>query len=289
MSVKRTVASTRSGSTRRRAAVEELVRLPEDDRVALGICPAELVVQALRPPRDAPRGSSRVTYEASSVAPSGGERASAPDGVAGCRARRRPSTFGGTRPPRAGLALRRMYRTNHPPLLVLGAAGLSRCGALDEVVASPQRSRISRSSFPPVVLVRRPWVVGSPQAAGRRVVEDERGRALGIRRGEQERDPRAFLRCPEDGTLRAGGVHDGADVVHPRLQRRDLPNGSESPCRACRRDQARRAGKPLDVSTRAACPSRRGGRRAFRGRRRCPSGPRRRPDRRSRRRRSVRS
>jgi hypothetical protein len=79
------------------------------------------------------------------------------------------------------------------------------------------------AQFPPPLLVpHRPRVIRRPEAARRRVVEDERTGALGVRRGEQQRDARALVGGPEHGALGPGSLHDRADVVHARLEGRDL-------------------------------------------------------------------
>jgi hypothetical protein len=58
---------------------------------------------------------------------------------------------------------------------------------------------------------------------GRRGVEEDETRGALRRRGREERrEPRAFLRRPEDGRLGADVVEDRAQVVHARLERRHL-------------------------------------------------------------------
>ena len=64
-----------------------------------------------------------------------------------------------------------------------------------------------------------PRDVGVGTEAWGRAVEDQRGRALRIRRGE-EHARRAALRDPVEGRpLHAGGIHHRLHVVHPLLQR----------------------------------------------------------------------
>ena len=120
--------------------------------------------------------------------------------------------------------------------------------ALGEVVAiAPALTDLTQLEAP-VVLGRRPRIVGRPEPPRGRVVEDERGRALGVRRREEQRDPRPLLRRPEHGTLGADRVHDSADVVHPRLQGGHLPHrvGEAAPS-LVEEDQPCRANEPRDV------------------------------------------
>ena len=110
------------------------------------------------------------------------------------------------------------------PVLVLSTGRAQPVRTFDEVSAvAPAVSDLAQLAAP-LLVVRRPRIVRRPEAARRRVVEDEGARPLRIRGREQERDPRAFLRRPEHRALGIDGVHDGADVVHPRLERRHLAN-----------------------------------------------------------------
>ena len=54
-----------------------------------------------------------------------------------------------------------------------------------------------------------------------RVVEDERARAVGIRRREQRAELCTLRAAEEHGALRADRVQHSADVVHLRLERQD--------------------------------------------------------------------
>ena len=70
-----------------------------------------------------------------------------------------------------------------------------------------------------VLLARlRPRVLLGAEPGQRRAVEHERRGPLWIGRREQHRHRAALGKAHDRGTLRAGGVHDGADVVHARLE-----------------------------------------------------------------------
>ena len=102
MSVKRTVANTRSGGV----GVERPSRNSCVSRRRTALCSGSAQLnQSCRPfdlDRRAPRIRS-VTYDGLVASlPDGGERASAPGRRPESRARRPPSTSGGTRPPRPG-------------------------------------------------------------------------------------------------------------------------------------------------------------------------------------------
>jgi hypothetical protein len=54
-------------------------------------------------------------------------------------------------------------------------------------------------------------------------VEDEGPAPVGVGRGEQHAHRAAVGDAEHGGALAAGGVHDGAHVVHALLERRDAP------------------------------------------------------------------
>src|SRR5204862_828726 len=90
-------------------------------------------------------------------------------------------------------------------LLVVGTGGAQAVNALGEVVPITPLIADLAQLAPPLVFVRSPRVVGGPETTRRRVVENERVRPLGVGGGEQERDPRALLRGPEDSPIGTRG------------------------------------------------------------------------------------
>ena len=70
-------------------------------------------------------------------------------------------------------------------------------------------------------------VVVGPADAGEAVAEDERPRALGIRRGEDQAQRSSLGHAKQHGLRASRRLHDGAGVVHPLLQgrRSDDPVG----------------------------------------------------------------
>jgi hypothetical protein len=70
------------------------------------------------------------------------------------------------------------------------------------------------------VFAAAPWIIVRPHAAWKRAAHDERSRSGWIRRGEQDAHRRPLGEAIERRASRAGCVHDRADVVHARLERR---------------------------------------------------------------------
>src|SRR5437016_5450939 len=60
-----------------------------------------------------------------------------------------------------------------------------------------------------------PGVVGAGQAACPGAVEDQRAGPLGVRPGKEQAEGSAFRHSEDRGRARVGGIHYGADVVHP--------------------------------------------------------------------------
>ena len=88
-------------------------------------------------------------------------------------------------------------------------------------------------------LRRPPRIVRRTQLPRLPAVEDERPCALGIGRREERAHRDALGRADERRALGAGGVHDRAHVVHPRLERRERRRrGRRGRCRACRSGSA---------------------------------------------------
>jgi hypothetical protein len=134
------------------------------------------------------------------------------------------------------------------PFWVCRADRAHRLRAGDEIVAiAPPVANLAELA-PPVVFRRDPGVVGRPQAARARVVEDEGVRTLGIRGGEEEGDPAALLRGPERRALGLRRVHDRPDVVHPRLERRHLAYGiGEAASTLVEQENSADPGEAVDV------------------------------------------
>ena len=71
----------------------------------------------------------------------------------------------------------------------------------------------------------------APRVVRRRAVpredgaQDERGDAVGVRRGEEAAECATVLETEQRGSLGAGSVHDGPDVVHAELERGRLGRG----------------------------------------------------------------
>jgi hypothetical protein len=89
-------------------------------------------------------------------------------------------------------------------------------------------------------------IVGGRHGLGLSAAKDESGRALGVRRREQDRHRRAFRYAHQRRSLRAHGVHHGPDVVHPLLERHRLgePVGHSSPA-LVEQDEPREPGETL--------------------------------------------
>jgi hypothetical protein len=81
------------------------------------------------------------------------------------------------------------------------------------LVPRPLLLGVVRSEFAPRIVGR---VV--PARAG--AVDDQPDGALGVCRREEDRHRSALGHAEHDRALGAGGVHDGAGVVHPNLERR---------------------------------------------------------------------
>ena len=115
-----------------------------------------------------------------------------------------------------------------------------------EVAAAPLRlvgdeDRLQR------VLVEAPRIVGRPRSPRVRRRENERRRPLRERRGEERADRAALGTAEQRCPLRAGGVHHGEDVVHHLLVGADLEDPVGEPRAApVEDDQARERRDPVE-------------------------------------------
>jgi hypothetical protein len=131
--------------------------------------------------------------------------------------------------------------------VILGARMEGRDPASGELVRPPQPFDLGDLS---VVLGgrRSERVVGRPQPAGSRSVDDESGCAIRMHGGEHHRDggTRRF-QTEQDGTVRSGGIHHRANVLGAALERELLRSidhmvGHAGPSQIDR-DQAAEGGK----------------------------------------------
>ena len=123
-----------------------------------------------------------------------------------------------------GLALERMCRTyqlRKSEVVGDGRAVLAEL-ALEELGGAPRRPDLPEPGAPLVIGPVPRIVVGSP-ALDSRLVEDQRVGPLRVGGGEEDRDANALVGREERRAFDAGVVHDGADVVHPGLERRHVP------------------------------------------------------------------
>ena len=95
------------------------------------------------------------------------------------------------------------HMSNEPLLegVVVRQAGGPLAQQLGEVSALSPAFPHRGETLTPFLLARRPRIVRGPRAADGRFKQDEPRRALGIRRREQERGPRAFMRGPQHRAL----------------------------------------------------------------------------------------
>ncbi len=134
----------------------------------------------------------------------------------------------------------------------------------------------------PSVAEHAPSSSGLRRPARNAAAGDECPDTIGIRRGEEEAEPHPLGPAEDRGTLGAGGVHDGPDVVHARLERGVARRRRRGRCRACRsgsRARTRRDARSRRASSAPPRPARRGCSTAA-GRRRRRRARRRRPGRR---------
>ena len=100
-----------------------------------------------------------------------------------------------------------------------GEGGVGRRGDGRDVALGPPLPFDPGGLGRPVVPGRCPGiVVVRVDPLGVRPVEDEGGGPVRVRGGEQDRHGTALRIAEEGGSLAAGGVHDGADVVHAGLE-----------------------------------------------------------------------
>jgi hypothetical protein len=90
-----------------------------------------------------------------------------------------------------------------------------------------------------------PWPIVLSDLLDLAASEDESGRPLGVCCREDHREWRPFADTHEDGALGADRVHDGADVVHPLLERAHGCVVREAHAALVEEDQAREAREPL--------------------------------------------
>jgi hypothetical protein len=77
------------------------------------------------------------------------------------------------------------------------------------------------------------------------VEQDERPRPFGIRRGEQRGRAASLVRSEDHGLVRAGRIEHGAEVLHSRLERGELPAViGEAGASLVEQDQPERSGQP---------------------------------------------
>ena len=109
-----------------------------------------------------------------------------------------------------------------PGLDCSGIAGEARVDRSDDVAATPRLLDHRDEAF---LHFRRcsDLVSRRRRDACGRVHQDECARTLRIRGGEELRHRRGLAGAGDHGTLEADGVHDRGHVVHPVLERRELP------------------------------------------------------------------
>ncbi len=100
----------------------------------------------------------------------------------------------------------------------------------------------------PLLATGRPVVVRGPRHPRHRLVQDERGRALGVRGREQGRHRAALELRVHGRALRAGGVQHRDHVVHLLLERRRLGDRIGQPRSATvEHDQPRERREAVEV------------------------------------------
>ena len=133
--------------------------------------------------------------------------------------------------------------------LVLGDLGRPFAGERVEIASLAPAGTDPGQTLPPLLLGRRPRVVGRARPLDPGVEQDEPSASLRIRRREQDAHAGARSARPEHGALRSDGVHHRPHVVHRRLDRRHLPDAIREPRPTLVEHQHPAArGEPLDVT-----------------------------------------
>ena len=106
----------------------------------------------------------------------------------------------------------------------------------------PDRPKLN----PPFVFARTERVVLGHDGTGRCVDEDQRFRALRVRGCEERAGLPAFAHAHERHAIRFDSVDNGADVVHPRLERAEIARPvREAGSALVEHDQSREGGEAL--------------------------------------------
>ena len=88
------------------------------------------------------------------------------------------------------------------------------------LVAPRVQAQVRLEVAPVLLFGPAPRVVRRPHRARETAPKNEGCGALGIRRGEEQTHGRAFRDAEHGRAARADCIHDSAQVVHPRLERR---------------------------------------------------------------------
>jgi hypothetical protein len=102
-----------------------------------------------------------------------------------------------------------------------------------------------------IVTSRRPGIFGVTNPFGITSIHDQGGCPLGIRRGEQGTHRSPFGDAQQGGPLRADGVYDRPDIIHPHLKGRQgvIRNAIRQTCAALvENDEPSEGGETLEKS-----------------------------------------
>jgi hypothetical protein len=104
-----------------------------------------------------------------------------------------------------------------PPIAELGIGGEGGGSVLDADGTTPVMADFGAVGVA-LFACGAPGIVGVAESAGIGADHDESGGFLGIGGGEQAAHGAALGDAAQDGALRSGSFHDGADIVHALFQ-----------------------------------------------------------------------